>query len=287
MGESAGADVRRAARDMRRVVPICGREEILVVDGHPLRVVRHGEGPPLLLLNGIGASAEMWAPVVPLLPGHGLIAVDLPGAGSSPPAPRPLRIRALARLAVQLLDALAVQRADVLGYSFGGTVAQELARRAPGRVRRLVLCATSIGWTSLPPRPRAAMMMLTPARYNSPAAAQRIVPVIAGGRTRRNAAALERHISERFANPPSRIGYFQQLYASTGWTSLPWLWRVRHRTLIVHGDDDPLVPVINARTMASLMDHATLRVIRGGGHLFLFDEPESVVDGLLQFLEAV
>jgi pimeloyl-ACP methyl ester carboxylesterase len=221
-----------------------------------------------------------------MLPDHELIAVDFPGAGSSPPAPRPMRIRALAHLVVHLLDALEIQRSDVLGYSFGGIVAQELAWRAPRRVRRLVLCATSLGWPSLPPRPLPAMLMLTPTRYHSWSAAHRIVPVIAGGRTRRDPVALHRHLVERLVNPPSRVGYFHQLYASTGWTSMPWLWRLPHRTLIVHGDDDPLVPVLNARTMVSLMQHATLRVVCGGGHLFLLDEPESVVGELTRFLEA-
>ena len=265
---------------------IWGTETVLVVDGHLLRVIRRGGGPPLLLLNGIGASAEMWAPFEPMLPSRELIAVDLPGTGSSPPARRPLRVRALAHLVVHVLDALGIQRLDVLGYSFGGIVAQELAWRAPRRVRRLVLCATSPGWASLPPRPLAAILMLAHARYHSWSAARRIVPVIAGGRTRRDRAVLDRHLVERLANPPSRVGYIHQLYASTGWTSVPWLWRLQHRTLILHGDDDPLVPLLNARTMASLLQHAALRVVRGGGHLFLLDEPESVASELGRFLDA-
>jgi poly(3-hydroxyoctanoate) depolymerase len=128
--------------------------------------------------------------------------------------------------------------------------------------------------------------MLTPTRYMSRSAASRIVPIIAGGRTRRSPDALDRNLVDRLANPPTRVGYFHQLYASTGWTSIPWLWRARHATLILHGDDDPLIPLINARTMASLMENARLRVVHGGGHLFLFDEPESVAAELVEFLEA-
>jgi poly(3-hydroxyoctanoate) depolymerase len=109
-----------------------GAERLLVVDGQPLRIVRGGVGSPLLLLNGIGASAEMWAPIAPMLEARDVIAVDLPGVGSSPPTPHPMRMRALTHLLVHLLDALGIQRLDVLGYSFGGIVAQELARRAHG-----------------------------------------------------------------------------------------------------------------------------------------------------------
>jgi poly(3-hydroxyalkanoate) depolymerase len=264
---------------------VWGAEQVVVVDGRPLRVVRHGDGPPLLLLNGIGAPAEMWAPLVRLLDGRELIALDLPGTGSSPPPRWPMRIRGLAHLVANALDALAVGEADVLGYSFGGMVAQELARRVPSAVRRLVLCATAPGLGSLPPRPLPALLMLTPARYYSGAAARFIVPIIAGGRTRRDPRVLRSHLTERLANPPSGRGYLHQLYAVTGWTSMPWLCRLHQPTLILHGDEDPLAPLHNARHMAKLIPGATLHVVPGGGHLFLLDEPESVRAELARFLK--
>jgi poly(3-hydroxyalkanoate) depolymerase len=263
---------------------VWGAEHVVAVDALPLRVVRTGSGRPLLLINGIGASTEMWAPLVAHLEAHELVAFDLPGSGSSPRSQRPLRIRGLARTTTRLLDALGFDSIDVLGYSFGGIVAQELARRAPERVARLVLCATSPGLGGVPPEPVAAMLMLSPVRYFSRSAAQRIVPVIAGGRTRRDPRVLDEHLAERLANPPSSRGYLDQLYAVTGWSSLPWLGAVRHPTLILHGDNDPLVPLTNARRMAALMPQATLRVVPRGGHLFLVDEPESVAGELIGFL---
>jgi poly(3-hydroxyoctanoate) depolymerase len=265
---------------------VWGTEEIVGVEGLPLRVVRAGSGPPLFLINGIGAPAEMWAPFVSVFEGHELVAFDLPGSGSSPPSPRPLRIRGFARVAWRLIELLGFERIDVLGYSFGGVVAQEVVRRAPERVGRLVLCATGIGLGGVPPKPLAALMMLSPARYYSRSAARQILPVIAGGRTRRDPRVLEEELPLRLANPPSTRGYLEQLYAITGWSSLPWIREVRHRTLILHGDDDPLVPVANARRMAELMPNASLHVIRGGGHLFMLDEPESAVGELARFLSA-
>lgn len=261
-----------------------GSRELVGVDGHPLGLVRAGSGPPLLLINGIGASVEMWAPFAASLGGNELIAFDMPGTGSSPPAARPLRVRGLAALTARLLDQIGIDRIDVLGYSFGGSVAQELARRAPARVRRLVLCSTSSGVGSLPPNPLAALLMLTPARYQSVSSAKLILPVIAGGRTRRDAGVLQATLADRLANPPTARGYLHQLYAISGWTSSPWLRRLRQRTLILHGDDDPLVPVANARHMARTMPHARLLVVNGGGHLLLLDEPGAVTDELTAFL---
>jgi pimeloyl-ACP methyl ester carboxylesterase len=261
-----------------------GSAQTVTVGDHPLRVVRRGKGSPLLLINGIGAPAEMWAPLAACLSGRELVAVDLPGVGSTPPSHRPLRMHGLADLVARLLDELGHDRIDVLGYSFGGSVAQELAWRAPDRVRRLVLCASTSGLGSAPPRPLAAMMVMTPARYENRTLARWIMPALAGGRTRRDAAVLEATLTQRLANPPSRIGYLHQLYAITGWSSHPWLRRVRNRTLIVHGDQDPLVPVINAHLMAKAMPDARLHVLEGAGHLFLVDEPGSVVGEIGDFL---
>ena len=269
---------------MRGADAVWGTAQSVTVGDHRLRVVRRGEGSPLLLINGIGAPAEMWSPLAERLTGRELVAVDLPGVGSSPPSHWPLRMRGLAELVADLLGELGHDRIDVLGYSFGGSVAQELAWRAPDRVRRLVLCASTAGVGSAPPRPLAAMMIMTPARYENRTLARWIMPAVAGGRTRRDAAVLEANLTYRLANPPDRLGYLQQLYAIAGWSSHPWLRRVRHRTLILHGDQDPLVPVINARLMARAMPDARLHVLEGAGHLFLVDEPASVVDELDGFL---
>ena len=84
--------------------------------------------------------------------------------------------------------------------------------------------------------------------------------------------------------PPGWYGYLTQLYAVTGWTSLPWLCRLRVPTLVLAGDDDPIVPAVNGRILAALLPDASLHVIEGGGHLFLLDMTEDVVDLVEQFL---
>jgi pimeloyl-ACP methyl ester carboxylesterase len=184
----------------------------------------------------------------------------------------------------RLIEALGHARVDLLGYSFGGVVAQEVARRSPSCVDRLVLCATTPGLGGVPPNPLPSLLLLTPIRYQNRSVAERIVPVIAGGRTRREPATLQAHLLDRLRNPPSTLGYLSQLYAITGWSSLPWLRTVGHATLILHGDDDPVAPVANARTMAGLMPAADLRVLRGAGHLFLLDDPAPAATALVEWL---
>jgi poly(3-hydroxyalkanoate) depolymerase len=253
--------------------------------GLRLRVGRHGAGRPLLLLTGIGAHLGMWAPFLRLAGDRELIAFDAPGTGLSQRPRRPLRMHDLARIVGELLDALRLECVDVLGYSWGGALAQELARRAPGRVRRLVLCATSPGLGGSPPRPLAALMLATPARYYHPRLLALTVPHIAGGRTAREPSVLAEQAATRLHRPPDALGYVYQLYAVAGWSSLPWLHKVRHSALIVAGDKDPSVPLRNARMLATRLPTAQLHIVKGGGHLFLIDEPENVVGPILTFLD--
>src|SRR6185436_17213526 len=101
-------------------------EQDLRIGGLRLHVRQAGEGPPLLLLNGIGAHVGMWKPLERTLPDVRVISYDAPGTGRSQTSLWPLTIEALADLAAGVLDELGHERVDVLGYSFGGIVAQHL-----------------------------------------------------------------------------------------------------------------------------------------------------------------
>jgi poly(3-hydroxyoctanoate) depolymerase len=252
--------------------------------GVRLRVHRSGDGAPLLLINGLGASLEMWSPLLAHLPGREIIAFDLPGAGRSSVPRVPVRMRGIADIVAELVCKLGVGPTDVLGCSFGGVVAQELAHRHPALVDRLILAATSAGWPAWPPNPLVLWLMMTPARYYDRRLATAIVPVIAGGRTARDRAVLQASINERVASPPTLRGYLQQLYAITGWTSHPWLGRLQQRTLVLHGSRDPIVPVVNARLMARRIPNATMTEIPGAGHMVLFDEPDRAAPEINRFL---
>jgi pimeloyl-ACP methyl ester carboxylesterase len=155
------------------------------VDGLRLRVAVRGEGPPLLLIAGIGANIELWHPLQTRLDGLQTIVFDAPGTGRSGTPRRLMRMGDLARLVTRLLDEFGYTQVDVLGYSFGGAVAQQLAHDAPGRVRRLILAGTTSGLFSVPGSLAALALMLTPLRYHSREQLRQVIPIIAGGRTAR------------------------------------------------------------------------------------------------------
>ena len=259
----------------------------VLVDGHLLRVSIRGEGPPLLLVMGLGGNIEMWDRLERALNRHGIqtIAYDASGTGHSPTRLVPQRMPGLARQAAHLLDALGHPHADVLGVSFGGAVAQELALGNPHRVRRLVLASTGCGLGGVPGNPLAMSLLATPLRYYSPAFLRLTAGVLYGPTVTPREDLLREQISARRARPPTVWGYTSQLVAGAGWTSWPWLSRIGAPTLVLAGDRDPIVPPRNARLLARRIPAAQLELVPGAGHLLLLDQPDHCAAVIADFLD--
>ncbi|MBD8870192.1 poly(3-hydroxyalkanoate) depolymerase [Nocardioides donggukensis] len=239
--------------------------------------------PPLLLCNGIGASLEVLQPLVDSLhPDRGVIRFDVPGVGGSPLPPTPYPIAGLASWVTAMVRRLGHERYDVLGLSWGGGLAQQLAVQCRRRVRKVVLVATGTGSVMVPAHPRVLMRMMTPRRHRDPAYALRIAPEIYGGtmRTDPRSGAELLHAATR-AGP--KRGYYYQLLATLGWSSLPGLPLLRQPTLILAGDDDPIIPLVNARVMARLIPDARLHVYPGG-HLGIITESDQLAPVVEEFL---
>jgi poly(3-hydroxyoctanoate) depolymerase len=258
------------------------------VDGVRLRTSVRGSGRPLLLITGLGASLDLAWPFEQELAARGVQAVgfDAPGVGQSTAYRRPRRIPGVARTVERMLDALGYDQVDVLGVSLGGAVAQQLAHQAPRRVRRLVLAATAPGLGGVPGSPSVLLALATPRRYYQPDYYRRVAGRIYGGQARRDPDALLHGSLARFIERPSVWGYLGQLYAISGWTSLPWLRKLRQPTLVLAGDDDPIVPLVNGRILARCIPGARLRVVRGGGHLLLLERPAAIAAVVAGFLAA-
>jgi poly(3-hydroxyalkanoate) depolymerase len=263
----------------------------IVVGGRHLRVdVRHAHDPrspadrvPLLLVNGIGASLELLQPFVDELPpSTEVVRFDPPGVGGSPPPAMPYRIGGLCRLIDGMLTVLGYENADVLGISWGGAVAQHFAAFHRGRCRRLVLVSTATGALMVPARPAVLARMVTPRRYLDPGYLRTVAPLLYGGSARDDPDRIL-----RFMHADSRVGsskgYMYQLAAAAGWTSVPFLPMIRQPTLILAGDDDPLVPLANARLMHALIPRSRLHVYHGG-HLGLVTEAAEHAPVVSRFL---
>lgn len=254
------------------------------VGGQILRVgVRRGEKarPPLLLFNGIGANIELIEPFLDALDGPEAIIFDVPGVGGSPTPRLPYRPATLARLSAQLLDQLGHEQVDVLGVSWGGALAQQFAFQQGKRCRRLVLAATSPGHLMVPGKLSVLLKMATPRRYKDPDYMKRIAGDIYGGVLRGSPELVRKHLSH--VRWSSGYGYYLQLIAGFGWSSLPWLRLLAQPTLVMAGTDDPIVPVANGRILATLIPDARLVTI-DDGHLFLVTSARASAEIIAEFL---
>jgi poly(3-hydroxyalkanoate) depolymerase len=256
--------------------------------GHDVRVaVRPGTapGPPLALCNGIGASLDLLQPFVDKVdPRIEVVRFDVPGVGGSPMPKVPYNFTMLAWLIATLVDRLGYDRFDALGISWGGGLAQQLAFQYPRRCRRLVLVSTGTGMLMVPARLSVLSKMLTPRRYRDPAYAKAIAPVLYGGRMRRQPDQV-RHVVYEQERLGSRTGYSLQLLAGVGWSSLPALPLIRQPTLVLAGNDDPMIPLVNARIMRALLPNATLHVF-DDGHLGLLTAADELGPLVSRFLTA-
>ncbi|HEX4060436.1 MAG TPA: poly(3-hydroxyalkanoate) depolymerase [Streptosporangiaceae bacterium] len=263
----------------------------VAVGGQLLRVAVRpgrpgGQRPvPLLVINGIGASLDLLQPFVDrLAPSLEVIRFDVPGVGGSPLPALPYRFTGLCRMIAQMLAEIGHEQADVLGISWGGGVAQHFAALQRPHCRRLVLVSTATGALMIPARPSVLAHMVTPRRYTDRDYLKQIAPSLYGGSARtgsgRVAAAMHEH-----SRVGSATGYLYQLAAGAGWTSLPFLPLLRQRTLIMAGDDDPIIPLANARVMHRLIRDSRLHVYPGG-HLALITEATELAPVVDAFLAA-
>jgi pimeloyl-ACP methyl ester carboxylesterase len=238
----------------------------------------------MLLVPGIGCGADLWEPFTPYFPNRQVVCFDAPGAGRSSTPMFPVPVESLAALAVAVLDNRGIECCDVIGFSYGGAVAQQLAYDHPDRIRRLVLAATTCGWGSYWGSPAALAVMATPLRFYSESYFDRIAAHMYGGVTRRDPVRRQGALYARRRLPPTPYGYTMQLLGGMSWSSFGFLPDIQHETLVVCGDDDPLVPLASARMLAERIPRAKLEVVEQAGHLLLWDEPERVAPQIGKFV---
>jgi len=257
----------------------------ITVKGQRLRIaIRPGDGtrPPLLVMNGLGASLELLKPFVEALdPAIEVLCFDVPGVGGSPPPSIPYRFATLAWLVACMLDQLGYAQVDVLGISWGGGLAQQFALQHRARCRRLVLVSTATGALMVPGHPAVLAKLMTPQRYLDPDYLARVAPELYGGSMRSHPEYVRELVQATQA--VGLRGYLYQLLASIGWTSLPWLPLIRQPTLILAGDDDPIIRLVNAKLMQRLIPDARLRVFHDG-HLGLLMQARELAPVVAQFL---
>jgi poly(3-hydroxyoctanoate) depolymerase len=215
-----------------------------------------GSGAPVLLINGMSRPLRSWANFADALQHRTVIAFDGPGVGASEIPVVPYSMPMLADIAARVLDAFGIEKADVVGYSHGGAVAQQFAVGHRARVNRLVLLATACGVGAIPGHPRdLTRLWLTPNR-------------------------------ETRWPRPDPLGLLWQLTAISTWSSIPVLGCIDAPTLVVCGDYDRAVPPANSKLLAARIPNARLVTVQAG-HDLQKPGPAAIVAQLVdQFLDS-
>lgn len=222
---------------------------------------------PLVLVGGMGTNYEVLEPLLCHLPGFEIVVVEPPGTGESSTPIWPMPMSSHAGIVASVLESMGYQSINVMGLSWGGALAQQLGYEFPSLCRNLVLVSTSSGLFSVPAPLAVLSKYATPRRLTDPDYMAEIAGEIYGGKQKSNP-----EIARRYARNITKCadrGYYYQLWTITTWTSYPWLGQLQQPTLIVAGNDDPLVPLKNARILADHIPHATLKVLEDGHLLFL------------------
>jgi len=255
------------------------------VDGIQLRTAfwraQRDEGNlPLLFFNGIGANLELTQALGDMFPDRDIITFDVPGVGKSPATQWPYRPWMLARWARKLLDQFDIDAVDVMGVSWGGAMAQQYAFQYRNRVGKLILCATTAGMTMVPGRPKSLSKMVDARRYTDPDFMRDSFTTLYGDAVD---GEVGRHINSLL--PPDPKGYFYQLLAFVGWSSLPFIRFLRMPSLVIMGDEDTIVPLANGHILRVGLPNSRLYVVEGGGHLFLVTRAEETANVIRKFLD--
>jgi 3-oxoadipate enol-lactonase len=251
----------------------------------------YGEGEPLLLIMGLGANHLGWAAQVPVYAREfKVIVFDSRGTGQSDfPQGVDFTIPLLADDAAALLDALGVDRAHVYGISLGGMIAQEMALRHPDKVRSLILGATTPGGPhAVGTDAQTLRTLLEQAAVVDRAVTPGILEILFSPAYLAGHLSDLREVFQRSADYPrtSPEAYGAQLRAVAGYDTYDRLPDIAAPTLVLHGTDDPLVPVANGRILAERIPDAKLVLFEGARHGYYLEKQAEADAAVLDFLRA-
>ena len=251
----------------------------------------HGAGPPLVLVMGYRLSSAAWPTtfVEGLARRFSVITLDNRGTGQSDMPVEGYAIANMARDVAGLLDELGIVRTHMLGYSMGGTVAQEFARQFPHRVNGLVLCATMCGGPRAIYMPPSVMRVMRELDGLEPEEiARRIWKVTySPGYIEKHQEAAEEQMRREIAAPTPLHAADLQFQALVEFDCSKALPNIRSPTLVLTGDGDQVVPPENSRIIANLIPGANLITIPGCGHRVMWEATDECVAFVAEFLANV
>jgi len=253
-------------------------------DGLRIRYEVRGAGEPLALIMGFSGSGRAWGePFLSRLEKRfRLVVIDNRGTGESDQPDRSWTLGDMASDVARVLDRARIDRAHIYGISMGGMIAQEFALAYPSRTRGLVLGCTNCGMKNGVQAAPEVVGALMPSPDLSPEEQARRAFSVACGKAFIGSKAGQDFLTSmmmEMANYPltPMHTYFRQFEAITAFDSFLRLGQIASPTLVIHGDDDALVPHPNAEILAKGIRGAKLHIIKGAGHMFFWEAVDEAV----------
>ena len=250
----------------------------------------HGEGFPLIMIMGLTGNTNWWDPrwIETLSEKFKIIAFDNRGAGRTDISDREYSIKLFADDTAGLMDALGISRANVLGLSMGGMIAQELVLNYPEKVKKLVLCATHCGGAKSVQASEEVMGILTAdvsaLALSAEEVARMTIPLLFTEDFIKNTPGVEELVIEQITkNPISNEAFMRQMSAIMNFDAYDRLSQIKTPTLILHGRQDILVPPENGSILEKAIPGSRLVSFENSAH-GLMEETEEVLDTILEFL---
>jgi pimeloyl-ACP methyl ester carboxylesterase len=253
------------------------------IAGRSIAYRRSGRGAELLLLHGFTHDSRAWRPQLEGLKDEfTVIAWDAPGAGQSADPPEPFHISDWADLLAQFMAVLGVDRAHVVGLSWGGLLAQELYRRFPDRIRSLVLADTYAGWSGSLSE-QIAEERLAACLRDSLLPPEEFVPRYLPGMFGSSATRAVRDELATIISDFHPLGFRLMATELARADTRELLPRIRVPTLLIWGDEDARAPLTVADQFREAIPDARLSVIRGAGHVSNLERPDEFNAAVREF----
>jgi pimeloyl-ACP methyl ester carboxylesterase len=250
----------------------------------------HGAGEPLVLIPGFGNGLWIWFKQTSALASRfRTITFDPRGISRSEATDEPISIRQIADDVAALLRGLELERAHILGASFGGFVAQEFALAYPQLTRSLTLCCTSFGGPHHVPPPLSTLQAIasTKGLNTEERVRENLLLAFSPDYLAENGEEAEHVIELRAANPVPEYAYMHQLQAAMVFNTEARVSEITAPTLVITGDADIIVPSENSRNLAALIPGARLVIVEGGSHTFFIERAEEFNRTVTEFISSV
>ncbi len=263
-------------------------------DGLKIRYEIRGQGDPVALIMGFSGSSRTWGE--PFIAGmersFQLVLIDNRGTGESDKPDRPWTLADMAADVGTVLDHAKINRAHIFGISMGGMIAQEFALAFAPKVRGLVLGCTNCGTSQSVQAPAEVVAKLIPEPGASADEQLRRAFSVACGtafnNSERGRQFIRGIIAEIGKYPLTPQHTFnRQMMAIQGFDSHARLGEIKAPTLIIHGDDDAIVPFVNAEILNKAIAGSKVHAINEAGHMFFWEAPEETVRVATEFFKAV